>query len=376
MKTPLAWRNVLHTRTRSLSALAGISFATVLIFMQLGFYAASETSATLVYDTLDFDLIVVSPGYTFVARAGNFPRHRLEQAKAVAGVESATPVWVGLGNWRNPETRLRWGTILVGVDPALPPFRDPSLNAKLGLLTQVDTALFDSLANPTHGPVAPGARSEVRDRRLTIVGDYRAGTGFVAGAGAIVSDRTMRRLRPSARVDRPSLGLINLAPGISAEAVIAELNAILAPDARVYSRSVFYRSEQSFWLNTKPIGIMFTSGLLIAVVVGSVILYQVLSSEVQNRIRDFATLKALGYHDRYIYGVILKQAAIFALLGFLPALVFTTGIYHVVRVGARLPVEMELGRVILVAGLTAVMCVCATALAVRKLRTADPADLF
>jgi len=128
MKTPLAWRNVSHRKIRSLIALSGISFAILLIFMQLGFYASARSSATTVYDALDFDILVLSPQYVYVARPADFPRLRLEQARAIQGVESLVPVWIALGEWRSPETRERWNILTIGVEPAQRPFRDPAVN--------------------------------------------------------------------------------------------------------------------------------------------------------------------------------------------------------------------------------------------------------
>src|SRR5207237_5015700 len=107
--------------------------------------------------------------------------------------------------------------------------------------------------------------------------------------------------------------------GTDVAAVVRRMNAVLGPDARALTRAELGAMEQDFWLNTKPIGIMFTSGVLVAFTIGAVILYQVLASEVQNRLREYATLKALGYDDRYVYGVVLRQGLIFSLLGYAPA---------------------------------------------------------
>jgi putative ABC transport system permease protein len=158
--------------------------------------------------------------------------------------------------------------------------------------------------------------------------------------------------------------------------VAREMARRVAPEARVLTRAQLNAMEQDFWLNTKPIGIMFTSGVLVAFTIGAVILYQVLASEVQNRLREYATLKALGYDNRYVYGVVLRQGLIFSLLGFAPAWLGALVLYHLLRTVALLPVWMEGTRIVGVLGLVLLMCLCATFFAVRKLRAADPADLF
>jgi putative ABC transport system permease protein len=320
---------------------------------------------------------VRSPQYVFLARAAQFPRNRLEQVRAIDGVQSVAPIWIGLGEWRSVESRERWNILTVGVDPAQRPFRDARVNDELPLLHERDTALSDALSRPEHGPLAPGVVSEVQHHRVRIVGRYAIGAGFIAGATLVTGrDTFLDIFAGAARSDRISAGLVKLAPGVSPEAVAAEINRMIAPAATAVTRAQLAAEEQHFWLSVKPIGIMFTSGVLIAFIAGAVILYQVLASEVQNRLREYATLKALGYGDRYVYGVIAQQALIFISLGFVPAFLLAFVLYFLLRTQALVPVSMELMRAAGVLVLSGLMCLCATFLAVRKLRAADPADLF
>ncbi|HEY2140104.1 MAG TPA: FtsX-like permease family protein [Chthoniobacterales bacterium] len=376
MNTPLAWRNVSHKKFRSIVALCGISFAILLIFMQLGFHAAAGTSATSVYDALDFDVLVVAPQYVFVAHPADFPRPRLEEARSIQGVESIIPVWIGFGEWRNPGTRERWNILVLGVEPEKRPFRNAAVNDLLPLLIPRDTALSDLLARPEQGNPATGVTSEVQHHRIRIVGRYAIGGGFVAGATLITGRETFLEVFKEAAADRVSLGLVKIAAGASPRAVAEKIKARLAPGATALIRSDRAEAEQNFWLNIKPIGIMFTSGVLVAFVAGAVILYQVLASEVQNRMREYATLKALGYETRFVYGIVVRQALIFAGLGFIPAFFLALLLYFLLRTQAMVPVTMEWTRVFGVFLLTAAMCLSASFLAIRKLRRADPAELF
>lgn len=374
--TALALRNVQHARARSLAALFGVSFAILLVFMQLGFRSAAERSATLLYDALDFDVVVCSPQYMFVARPREFPRALLERARAVPGVASARRLLVGWGEWRNPHTGLGWGMLVLGVDPGEPPFREAAINELLPRLTVLDTALVDSFSRPEYGPQEPGARGELGGHRLRLVGRYAVGTGFVAGATVLTSPRTFLRAFPARSADAVGLGLVKVRPGASAEAVARQLDAVLGPSAQALTRAELSARERHYWLDVKPIGIMFTSGVVVAFLVGAVILYQVLASEVQNRLREYATLKALGYPDRFVSGVVFQQALIFAAVGFLPAWLWALLLYALVRHQAYLPLFMEGERVLGVAALAVAMSLGASFLAVRKLRQADPADLF
>jgi putative ABC transport system permease protein len=376
MRTPLAWRNVAHKKFRSIIALCGISFAILLVFMQLGFYAAAGTSATSVYEALDFDVLVLSPQYVFVAHPADFPRPRLEEARSIDGVESIVPVWIGFGEWRNPGTRERWNILVLGVEPEKRPFRDLAVNDLLPRLIPRDTALSDLLARPEQGNPTPGVTSEVQHHRIRIVGQYAIGGGFVAGATLTVGRETFLEVFPQAAGDRVNLGLVKIAQGASPRAVAEKIKTRLWPGATALIRSDRAEAEQNFWLNIKPIGIMFTSGVLVAFAAGAVILYQVLASEVQNRMREYATLKALGYETRFVYGIVVRQALIFSGLGFIPAFFLALALYFLLRTQAMIPVTMEWTRVFGVFLLTSVMCLSASFLAIRKLRRADPAELF
>ena len=408
MKTPLAWRNVVHSRWRSFAALCGISFAIVLIFMQLGFYASAKRSATMLFGAMDFDLLLVSPEYLFVARTGTFPLNRLEEMRAIPGVESVAPVWQSFGEWRTPETRLRWGVLMLGVDPERPVFRSPAMAAQMESLRIPDNALFDTLSRPEFGVLQPGVATEINHRRVRLVGNYTIGTGFVAGASIIASQETLRRISGTDR-EMVSLGLVRLKKGASPTEVARQINAISGSEFRAVTRAEIYHAEETFWLNVKPIGIMFTSGVLIAFIVGVVILYQVLASEVQNRLREYATLKALGYSNGYVIGVIicyqilytdivdhlpqlatmkalgyqnsalvklvLKQALLLGILGFIPAILMTFSLYSLLTSITGIVTVLTLSRVLLVLTQTLGMCLVSGLLAVRRALAVDPADL-
>src|SRR5437870_2447241 len=119
MRTPLAWHNLLHERTQTLVAVAGVAFAVLLIFVQLGFFLAVRNTATLIYDALDFDLALVSSEYLDILRPGSFPRDRLIAARGWASVRAVRPLSVGIHGWRNPEdaSRIRRNLLVLGVDP-------------------------------------------------------------------------------------------------------------------------------------------------------------------------------------------------------------------------------------------------------------------
>jgi putative ABC transport system permease protein len=359
-----------------MTATSGVAFAILLMFMQLGFYTACRTSATRVYETLNFDAILVSTRYGNLRDSGTIPRNRLYQARGLPGVRSVTPLYVTAGLWRDVATRVRREILVLGVNPADRPFSIDEINRCLHLLARPDTAIIDRIAKPIIGPHEVGTVTEVNGRRIEVVADYRRGTGLIADGSLLVSDLTMSRLLGDASLDQVQLGLVRFEPGADHDAVLSQLRSRLPDDTLAWSREQLRAHEQHFFINVKPVGFMFRSGVLVGFLVGAVIQYQILSADIAKHIPQYATLKAIGYGPSYLYRVVMKQGLLFAVLGYCPALALSFGLYAIVRVLADLPTYMTLERAAAVFALSVGMCTVSGLLAVRKVNVADPADLF
>jgi putative ABC transport system permease protein len=110
--------------------------------------------------------------------------------------------------------------------------------------------------------------------------------------------------------------------------------------------------------------------------VGVIIVYQVLSTDVNDHMAEYATFKAMGYGNGYLLTVVFEEAVILAVLGFIPGMAVSLGLYHLTRNATNLPMYMTLARATFVLVLTIVMCMISGAIATRKLQAADPADIF
>ncbi|MEM1204282.1 MAG: FtsX-like permease family protein [Acidobacteriota bacterium] len=375
MGTHLAWHDLKHRRARTAAALVGVSFAIVLIFMQAGFYEACKASAIRIHRLLDFDLMVVSKHYSFIMESSSFPPERLAQAEAVDGVAATVPVHLFPTLWRNPQTANRYDLALLGVDPSDHPFLPPTFGALMPSIQPADTVLFDRDAHPILGHNPAGTWGQVEDRRLQVVGDFAWGVGFVGQGLAVASEETLRRVSPGDS-GALELGLVRVEPGADVDSVAAALEQRLPPDVQVWTRSAIEARDQRFFLRDRPIGLMFTSGLLLAIFIGGVILFQVLASEVTSRKGELATLQALGYTRRQVYGVVLEQGLLYAAVAFLPAVAAAVVLFAVTRRLARLPMHLGPGLVLAVFGVSLAMCLVGALAASARVRSADPADLF
>jgi putative ABC transport system permease protein len=391
----LALLNLMHQRIRTLISLAGVAFAVLLIFSQLGFLGAVHQTASLLFDKLDFDLLLTSREYLNLNTPDGFPRQRLAQANAVAEVESVRPFSVCLGLWRgpwpHPSPRVdarRWNILILGVRPdelhlvfrnsGRDIFRDREELASFETgLTRPNVVLIDRRSWPEYGYPAdlrPGAVVELNEQQLELVGKFEIGTGFGYNGLLLASEATLSRAggMPPNQV---TFGLVKLRSGSDPGEVKKRLNEVL-PDARAYTRAEITAKESEYWVQETAVGRFFTLGVAVALVVGVIFVYQMMAADIRNHLAEYATLKAVGYRNRYLVRVILWQAGLLAVVGFFPGLLASLGIYEWTREAARIPISMTVGRAVFVLLLTMGMCLMSGVLAIRKLHSADPADLF
>src|SRR6516162_5604666 len=375
MKTSLAVRNLTHNKVRTLVAIGGVCFAVTLLFMQLGFFATMSKIAMLAYDALDFDIVLTSPNYVVVTQAGSFPSANMYEARAHPGVERVMPLYATRHIWQNPVTRIRRPIEILGVNPSDPVSRRPDLERLVPVLDRPDTVLIDRLSRAELGPQEAGVVAQVGARNLKIIGQFTIGPGFEAGL-VIVGDQTFARLVGGRPLDTVNVGLIKLKPRADPAQVVDDLQRRLPADVRVLTRSELAAKETRYWVVNTAMGVIFGCGVLVAVLFGIVITYQVLSLEVSNRLSEYATLKALGFTDVYLAAIVLKQAVIFAVVSFIPGFFIALAIYYVGGSMTNLPIAMTVWRVTGVFILNLVLCCFSGLLALRILRRADPVDLF
>lgn len=376
MRSDLWWRNLVDRKMRLALRVTAVTFPILLIFVQIGFYDAVLHTATVIQQALNADLFLVSSAYINVSRAGSFPRSRLYQAASVEGVERVAPLYVGHRAYQNPTTLLRRELLVFGIDPEERTFRLPEVSDRLQALTVLDTVLIDRNSRPEFGPQQSGTTTQVERKRVEIVGQYTIGTGFAALGDLVATDLTFSRIFDGQTLERVSVGLVQTAPGSDVQAIAAGIRELLPPDIRTLTRADMFDLEENFWLRTTSIGLIFGMGTAVAFAVGLLILYQVLSSDIARRLSEYATLKAIGYDDRALQTIVVQQGLAISCASYAPALLLAMWIYRVTRSATHLPMAMTVGRVGGVLFLTLAMSAASGWLALRKLRAANPADLF
>ncbi|MEM6451881.1 MAG: ABC transporter permease DevC [Cyanobacteria bacterium P01_D01_bin.105] len=381
-RTPLGLLQLKHDPMRLLTAVAGIAFADVLIFMQLGFADALYKSNTQYPRALKTDLVLISTQAKNFSNLRTFPERRLYQSLDVPGVATTDAINIGSKEWRNPQTREKSSLMIVGQNPTREAFDIPEVNQKVALTRLPDTFLFDQAARGEYGELIDtvqqgnAAQTEIGLRTVDVVGLFTVGASFGDDGALITSNQNFYRQFPRRASGTVNLGVIDVEDGYDVAAVQRALSDHLPQDVQVLTHEGYVDFELAEIQGNSPIGVVFSIGSAMGFIVGIVIVYQVLSTDVNSHLAEYATFKAMGYRNSYLLGIVFEEALILSLLGFFPSLALGMGIYALAATATALPMAMTVQRAIVVFVLTVAMCGASGAIATRRLQAADPADIF
>jgi putative ABC transport system permease protein len=388
--------------------MAGVGFVVTMVLLQLGFLEAVRVAGTNLYDQLDFDIALTSPRYDQLYDAGTFPAERLQQARGLETVVDARPIYFTLVGWRCPPSPLeperpaegasarghtpappsapsprpvqRRDLLAIGIDLERNPFREPirgRVEAARAQLELDDRVLLSDQSHPDFGWWAwPAFRGwELGDSAVEVVGGFPLERGFGADAAILLSDVTFQRRCATRWTRGVSVGLVRVRPG-TGEETVRRLNKILPSDTVALTRAALNDREQDYWVRQTSTGNIFTSGVLVAMLVAAVVVYQVLSNDVRRHLPEYATLKAMAYTDFYLSRAVVVQGLIYVLGAFGPAVIVAYVAYRVTAALASIPMRMTVPNLALALLLAAAVSVFSALLTVGKLRTADPAELY
>ncbi|MGH1393427.1 MAG: ABC transporter permease DevC [Trichormus sp.] len=388
-KIPLAWLQLAQQKVRFLVAVAGIAFIVLLMFVQLGFQDALYSSATALHQSLKGDLFLVSSQYKSLTSNQSFSRTRLYQVLGFDGVESISTMYLQFAKLKNPATGEKYSIYVMGFDPGKSILNIPEIEQNLDKLKIPDIMLFDRDSRPEFGPIAANFDKGIdqtieifpfdgpRGYKVRVGGLFSLGPSFGVDGNLIVSDATFLRINPNSRpVEKIDIGIITLNPNANQEQVLANLRANLPNDVRIFTRQGFIDFEKQYWSARTPIGFILNLMLTMASVVGVVIVYQILYSNIATQFIAYATLKAIGYPNSYLLNVVFQQAIILALLAYIPGFLVSVALYNFAMEATKLPIMMTANNALIVFVSAVLMCITSGALAINKLRSADPADIF
>ena len=382
---PLAWLQLKRQPVRYLVAVTGIGFAALLMYMQLGFQSGLLSSATTFYEALDADLVLISPATLNSGNFQQFPQSLLFKALGTTGVKQIVPLYVAnvnvqrLGGVRPTSLRL------IGYDPESRVLNLPEVIEQRSLLKTPGYVLFDTLGNRNTGPI--GAAIKQNQYQELILSDFsktfraaglfRLGSTFAADSNLISSDTTAIQLAfRQINTGEISLGLIRLQPGSDKMQVKTYLQNNYGDELQVLTKEELIAQERDYWNTASSFGIIFGFGTIMGILVGGVVVYQVLYTDVSDHLKEYATLKAMGFSDGFILAIVIQEALLLGVSSFIPATIVSTGMYAFLTAASGIRIEMTGDKTALVGALTIGVCAVSAAIAIRKLQEADPASVF
>jgi len=380
--TPIAWLQLSHRPLRLAAALAGVGFANVLVFFQLGLSGGLYDSQKRPIQQFNGSLAVIPRRYTNFGEPAGFSRSRLLQVLGFQGVRGVSPLRLGKLQWLNPETQESTQALVMGVDPANPSLMLPELSAQRSSLQLQGGVLFDKASKTSAGPVTARLEqgqsfiTELNGQRTNVNGLFQLGLTFAADINLITSTSNFQTLFPDRDPDEIQIGVIQLQSGADANDVQNRLNKVLGPSLQVLTVEELQQREVEHWKRNTSFGLIFGLGVLVGFSVGGIVVYQILYSEVGEHISEYATMKAMGYDDRFVVAIIIQESVILASLAFLPSLIVSALLYRVLMQATGLLVVMSFSRAALVFTMTLLLCSGSGWLATAKLRRLDPADVF
>ena len=381
-RIPLAWLQLRHEKMKLFAAVSGVMVSVVLMWMQLGLLQALFASAVEFHGSVNGELIVIHGQYEYLLRNQPFSSRLLHRVLGSPHVQEIYSIYAAPVEWKNPWNGERRTIQCYGIDTDKPAINLPMLDSQLAVLRQTDAFLYDRKARPGFGPVleesAKGTliEPEINRRKMTLKGLTEIGASFGVDGNIIVSHANFLRLvsdRASGEID---FGVIKLRPGADVVEMQSQVQTILGKEVNVLTRDELCERELLYWRRATPIGIVFSTGTFVGFFIGFIVVYQILYTDVTTHLPHFATMKAMGFSNGYLFRMVLSQSLQLAMLGFVPGSIIAGILYAGLRSATLLPLRLELSRGIFLLAATILMCVISGTLAIRKLRTADPADDF
>jgi len=365
-----------------IAASAGVVAAVMLMLVQLGIRQGAMDNSVSFTRKITADLVVVSPRTKTIFQSAQFPRRLLYRLPAHAEVESVSEVYMSIARWKNCWEHIEFPITVYGIDPDNALLDLPGYADKKESLRLADHMVFDGLSRTTYGPVLDTLKehgsmdTEVNQRQVHIASSIDVGVSIGNDGNVFCTPNNFLRLFPGRIPGAIDLGLVRLKPNADPERVIQELKSFLGAEARILTRDGLVASEIQFVRQNAPVDFIFGMGTAVGFFIGFVVVYQILYTEVTNHLPQLATMKAMGFTDGYLLRLVIWQAMILSILGYIPGFFMAIGLYEVAETQIQMPFAMTLVRAIGVFCATVLMCCLSAVIAIRKAWSADPAEVF
>lgn len=383
----LAWKQLTAKRVRFTTAMLGSIMSGTLILMQLGFLEGLYGAATALHKSISGQAVIINPASINILQMQPIPPESRSVARGIANIRSFSGIATSIVQWRSPIDGQTRGALMVGIrnmsNDAIS-FNKLNLSRSSQSLDIIGSVLFDGESRPELGKVEisdstviDGFKYAINGSRVNPVGTYTLGAPLCTDGTIFSSIETFNIVQasPGNPITVEVLTLQNK-DSRSAAKTVAALNNALPEDAVAFTKQEWIDREIQYWDRSSPIGFIFRFGVAIGMLVGSIVVYQILHSDINDHIKEYATLKAIGYTDNFLTRITIYQGLFLASLSIPPAWMLAFSLLYFGKESTKVPLGNTPTHVIIVAVLAIVSSSASALIASRKLSSVDPADNF
>jgi len=378
----LSWLQLRHEKMKLFAAVAGVMVSVILMWMQLGLMKALFASAVRFHGSLNGELVLVHSQYEHLLHSKPFSSRLLYRLLGSSAVDDVFAISMAPSEWKNPWNGEMRSVQCYGIETDQPCLSISGLPEQLQELRSTDQFLYDRGSRPRFGDVIGAVERkepvepEINRRRMILSGLVDLGASFGVDGSILVSHANFLRLFSERKPGMIDVGVVRLRDTSLLPELQKQFQEQLGKEVSVLTVEQFKDRELRYWKSATPIGVIFTAGTVVGFFIGFIVVYQILYTDVTNHLPQYATMKAMGFSNGYLYRLVLEQSLQLAVLGYIPGTFITALLYAGLQKATQLPLELDLTRGVALIAVTVMMCAFSGVLAVRKLASADPAEVF
>lgn len=370
----IARKNLFHDKIRFIITLIGVTFSVVLIFAQVGVYLGFMRNASNIIDHLPADIWVTSKDSPNFDWSQPFPEGNLNKAKGIRGIEWAEKMVFAWAMMKLPNGGTEQ-VEMIGFNPnsgigAPWSMKEGSVkDVKGGKHIIVDESVYKKL-----GEIRMGDSREIMNKKVKVVGISKGIKSLTTAPYVFTSYDTAKELASYIGENHTSFILIKVAGGSDKKDVVRMLKERL-PGVSVYTKEEFSYRTRYYWTVSTGMGMGFLITAFLGFIIGMVIVGQTIYTSTVEHIREFGTLKAIGAKNSFIYRIILEQAVVNAVIGYITGFI---AMKFLLKGYQKTGIDMVIPEYLMVSVffLTVLMCVSASVISIRKVTKIDPVMVF
>ncbi|EKV00133.1 DevC protein [Leptolyngbya sp. PCC 7375] len=384
----VAWAQLLHQKVQTFVTILGVAVTAVLLFMQVGFRVGLLESSTQLPASFQSDIVLISSSSIAFSVAVPFSERRLNQVLAFEEVESVTPIYITMIFVKRLEEQPKFmSSMQVIAFPLKPNVMDvPGLAENLDKIKDDNFFLLDGRSRPelssliaeikNNGRVSTEITSIGFERKkVDLVGLFEMGASTFYNGNLITSEANFLKVFGLGQGEIIA-GLVHVKPGVDVPRLISRIKNYLPDDVKIMSRKELIREDKEFIETSSPMGIVILFAMLFSILIGIVVLYQVLYQNISRFAKEYATLKAIGYSQRFLVEIVLEQVFVFAVLGYIPGFIASCFVYDALSAATKMKFLMSFNIAAFVLFVIFFICTVSGIIATNKLKEANPVDVF